>query len=157
MYWKGVYPVGVWVCLQGAGSASCAEICLWVRCEQSQSADRPAESPAVMLYHVGWYLLLGCLLLDLEGRHVLGQRRRKGKVLPGVTLFFTVLHRYKGGCVMLCTPLHTMWWCFYWLLWAEHVLLFQHGWYLCDSLIWQLHLLRIWLWGWKFRVAPIAI
>ncbi|XP_030004255.1 uncharacterized protein LOC115429147 [Sphaeramia orbicularis] len=32
-----------------------------------------------MLHHVGWYLLLGFLLLDLHGLNVQGQRRRKGK------------------------------------------------------------------------------
>lgn len=82
-------PVGVWVCLLGARAASRVDVGLWVQCERSRSADRPAASPESMLPHVGWYLLLGCLLLDLDGLHVQGQRRREGKVRPGETLAHT--------------------------------------------------------------------
>lgn len=49
-------------------------------------------SPAVMLDHVGWYLLLGFLLLDLDGLHVQGQKQQKGKVLSGVFPCSFVLH-----------------------------------------------------------------
>ena len=41
-----------------------------------------AESPmsdAVMHYHLGWYLVLGCLLLDLLGACLKGQRIPKSK------------------------------------------------------------------------------
>lgn len=37
-----------------------------------------------MLDHAGLYLLLGCLLLDLNGLEVQGQRQQKGKVLSAL-------------------------------------------------------------------------
>lgn len=112
-----VYPVGVWVCLLGAGSAFCAEVCLCVQLELSSSADRPAVSPAVMPYHVGWYLLLGCLLLDLLGLHVQGQRRRDGKVLPTTAHTYTAFNLFFG---VFCSDaktldrseVHSVWRCF---------------------------------------------
>lgn len=50
---------------------------MWTAAEQTA-----ALSPAVMHHHVRWYLLLGYLLLDLDGLYVQGQRQQKGKVLP---------------------------------------------------------------------------
>ncbi|KAM6902308.1 uncharacterized protein FYW49_015931 [Xenentodon cancila] len=41
--------------------------------------SKPVVSPAVMLCHVGWYFLLGCLLLDLKELHVQGQRQWNGQ------------------------------------------------------------------------------
>lgn len=102
---KGCVPsaVGVWVCLLGTGSASCADSpsgIMWtgLKCRQT------SVSPAVMLYHVGWCLLLGCLLLDLNGLHVQGQSRQNVKVLPVHThtfwFFCTALH--CTDCVLCC-------------------------------------------------------
>lgn len=71
----------MWECLPGPGSAYCAEVCCGYTCEQSRGADRAEVSPAAMLDHAGLYLLLGCLLLDLNGLEVQGQRQQKGKVL----------------------------------------------------------------------------
>lgn len=98
---KGCVPgaLGVWVCLLGTGSASCAEnpsAIMWtgLRCRQT------SVSPAVMLDHVGWCLLLGCLLLDLDGTHVQGQGQHTVKVLPVHT--HTLKHcsaLHCAGCV----------------------------------------------------------
>lgn len=94
------------VCQPWAGSASYAEVCQWVWCEQT-CTDRPAESLAVMLHHVGLYLLMGLLLLDFYRSHVQGQRQQKGtQVLdrsnactqPGNTLFF-FFHLRFASCI----------------------------------------------------------
>lgn len=75
------------------------------------------QCPAVMLYHVGWYLLLGCLLLDLLGLHVQGQRRRDGKVLPTTAHTCTDFNLFFG---VFCSDaktldrseVHSVWRCF---------------------------------------------
>lgn len=56
--------------------------------------------PAAMLDHAGLYLLLGCLLLDLNGLEVQGQRQQKGKVLWALFVL-TVIARSRN-------PLHIM-------------------------------------------------
>lgn len=106
--WKGVYPV-LWVCrcvcweLDQPPAQRISLGLMWteLKCRQT------SVSPAVMLCHVGWCLLLGCLLLDLDGLHVQGQSRRSAKVLPVLSpythwlyLFFWFFCTALAECVL---------------------------------------------------------